>query len=78
MNLEIGDVIQLNDGLDYAIVKKIELNKNSYLYLISTTKPIQTVIAKEKTENDKIVLETITDKDELDYVLFKMSQKTDN
>lgn len=78
MNLEIGDVIQLNDGMDYAIVQKIESNKNIYLYLITTTKPVKTIVAKQKQEEENIILETVSDKEELDYVLYKIGQKVDN
>lgn len=78
MNLEIGDVIQLNDGMDYAVVQKIESNKNIYLYLITTTKPVKTIVAKQKQEEENIILETVSDKEELDYVLYKIGQKVDN
>lgn len=75
MNLEIGDVIELNDGMDYAVIQKILSNKNIYLYLISTSKPVETIIAKQKEDQENIILETVSDKEELDYVLYKISQK---
>ena len=74
MNLELGDVIQLTDGLDYAVVKKVESNKSIYLYLISTTTPLQTIIVKQKNEDNQFILETVNSKEELDYVLYKISQ----
>ena len=74
MNLELGDVIQLSDGVDYAIIQKIESNKIVYLYLLSTTKPLQTIIAKQKNEENEIVLETVNNEQELDYILYKIGQ----
>ncbi len=78
MNLEIGNVIQLSDGLDYAIVQKVVVNRQNYLYMITTSTPVQTVIAKQKEDEKEIVLETVTDKEELDYVLYKIEQAVDN
>ena len=74
MNLELGDVIQLSDGIDYAIIQKIESNKIVYLYLLSTTKPLQTIIVRQKNDEDEIVLESIHNKEELDYILYKIGQ----
>lgn len=77
MNLEIGNVIQLSDGLDYAVVQKIVVNKVNYYYMITTNTPLQTLIVKQKDEKDEIVLETVTDQEELDYVLYRIGQVVD-
>ncbi len=76
MNLEIGDVIALNDGEDYAVIKKVEVNKMIYLYLITTSTPTKTIIAKQMNKDDEIVMETVSDKEELDYILYKISNQT--
>lgn len=75
MNLEIGDVIELNDGEDYAIIKKIEVNKTIYLYLITTSTPTKTIIAKQINKDNEIIIETVSDKEELDYILYKISKQ---
>ena len=74
MKLEVGDVIKLSDGLDYAIIQKLQSNKVVYLYLITTSKPLQTAIVKEKIDDNQIILETVTDEEELDYVLYRIGQ----
>ena len=74
MKLEVGDVIKLSDGLDYAIIQKLQSNKIVYLYLITTSKPLQTAIVKEKIDDNQIILETVTDEEELDYVLYRIGQ----
>ena len=78
MNFEIGDVIELNDGENYAIIKKIEVNKITYLYLITTSTPTKTIIAKQLNKDNEIVMETVSDKEELDYILYKISKQIEN
>lgn len=74
MDLEIGNVIQLSDGLDYAVVQKIVVNKINYFYMITTNAPLQTIIVKQKDVDGEIVLETVVDEEELDYILYRIGQ----
>ena len=47
-----------------------------YLYLITTSTPTKTIIAKQMNKDDEIVMETVSDKEELDYILYKISNQT--
>lgn len=70
--LEKGQIIRLNDNKEYIVVNKLELHNISYVYLITTTKPLEILIATEKVVNGKISLEEVKDNNELDYALSKL------
>lgn len=70
--LEQGQIIKLNDNKEYIVVNKMTLHSISYVYLITTTKPLEILVATEKVVNGKISLEEVKDNNELDYVLSKL------
>lgn len=75
--LEKGQIIKLNDNKEYMVVNVMELHSISYVYLITTTKPIDIVIATQKVVDGKISLQEIKNNEELDYVLSKLVSTTD-
>lgn len=75
--LEKGQIIKLNDNKEYMVVNVMELHSISYVYLITTTKPIDIVIATQKVIDGKISLQEIKNNEELDYVLSKLVSTTD-
>lgn len=67
--LSIGEVVKLSDNKEYVVLNKIQLNSFNYLYLITTSKPIEFLVATEKEIDGKIVLNEVKDNEELDYAL---------
>ncbi len=70
--LEKGKIIKLDDKKEYLVVNRMELHSINYVYLITTTKPLEILIATEKVVDGKISLEEVKDNNELDYVLSKL------
>lgn len=66
-----GDLINLSDGKQYVVVNKMALHNISYVYLMTSSKPVEIVIATEVNKNGEYKLEEIKDNDELDYILSK-------
>lgn len=71
--INIGDLINLNDGKQYIVVNKMTLHNISYVYLMTSSKPVEIVIATEVNKNGEYKLEEIKDNDELDYILSKFA-----
>ena len=70
MKLEIGEIITLDsDGKDYLVVKEVEYNNKNYYYLMSTKKPVEILIVEFKVQDGKEVIETVTNRDELDNIM---------
>ena len=73
MMIEEGQLIKLDNNKEYVIVNKLELHNINYVILMTSSKPLEILIATEKFENGNIVLEEIKDNDELDYVLSRLT-----
>ena len=69
MKLEDGQIITLEDNKDYIVVKKIVCDDLNYIYLMTAEKPIEVVIAKEELINNELILNPITDENELNLVI---------
>ena len=72
--LQIGEIVELDNGKEYVIINKLELHNIKYDFLVSNFKPLEIVIGTEKEVNGLVVIEEIKDNDELEYVLSKFSQ----
>lgn len=64
-----GQTVRLDNGKDYIVLKTIAVHNLKYLYLITVKKPLEILIATEKTVNGKVELNEIKDNNELDYAL---------
>ena len=70
MRLEEGEIITLNDdGKDYVVVKEVEFNNKNYYYLMSAKKPVKILIVEFKVQDGREVIETVTDRDELESII---------
>lgn len=67
--LEVGEIVKLDNNKEYIVVNTITLHNLRYVFLISNFKPLDIVIATEKIKDENIVLDEITNNDELDYIL---------
>ena len=70
--MKSGQIVVLNNNKEYIIVNKMALHNINYLFLMTTSKPLEIVIATEKEENGNVVLNEVKDNNELDYVLSKL------
>lgn len=53
--LEVGDLITLNNNMEYLVMKQIDYNNNKYLYLISKDGISDIMICAYENENLDIV-----------------------
>ncbi len=73
--VEIGEIVTLDDNKEYVVINKINLHNVNYVFLITTSKPLEILIVTEKIVNGEIVLDEIKDNDELEYVLSQFSSQ---
>lgn len=76
--MEKGQIVKLEDNKEYMVVNKISLHGISYLYLMTTTKPIDILVATESVASGKTLLKEVKDNDELDYALSQLVQEKDD
>lgn len=69
MNLEENQIIELEDGKDYIILKKVEYNSYDYIYLMSVEKPIKVLVAKVDNSADELSLEIVNNEEELNNIV---------
>ena len=68
------DVIKLEDGIEYAIVQKIEKNNNTYLYLTNIDDEKDFCIRKLIIQNGEEVLIGLDDDEEFDKALSYLNE----
>lgn len=64
-----GQIVRLDNGKDYIVLKIMSVHNLKYLYLITLKKPLEVLIATEKIVNGKSELNEIKDNNELEYAL---------
>lgn len=67
--LEVGQLVKLDNNKEYIVVNIMDLHSVRYIFLISNSKPLEIVVANEKTKDGNFILEEVKDNTELDYVL---------
>ena len=73
--VEIGEIVTLDDSKEYVVINKINLHNVNYVFLITSSKPLEILIVTEKIVNGEIVLDEIKDNDELEYILSQFSSQ---
>lgn len=73
-----GQLVKLDNDKEYVVVKKEILHSVNYVYLVSNFKPLEIIIAQEKIEDGKLVIQEVSDEKELDYVLSKLTQEAES
>ncbi len=61
MRIEEGQIIELEDNKEYMVLKKIEYNNETYVYLVTSSKPIEVLFRKEQINDNELILEPIDD-----------------
>ena len=75
--LELGEIVNLSDDKEYIVANILNLHTSRYVFLVTSSKPLELVVAKEKIEGENIVLEEVEDNSELDYVLSNIANSKD-
>ena len=75
--LELGEIVNLSDDKEYIVANILNLHTSRYVFLVTSSKPLELVVAKEKIEGENIVLEEVKDNSELDYVLSNIANSKD-
>ncbi len=75
--LELGEIVNLSDDKEYIVANILNLHTSRYVFLVTNSKPLELVVAKEKIEGENIVLEEVKDNSELDYVLSNIANSKD-
>lgn len=65
MKLIDGEIIELDDNKEYIVLKQINHNNINYVYLMTNSKPIEVMFAKQMDDE----LELIIDDKELKEVM---------
>ena len=69
MKLEDGQIVTLDNNKDYIIVKQVEFESETYMYLITAKKPIEVMIVKAQYINDKTILSIVDSEEELEKII---------
>ncbi len=67
--IQEGDIVKLDNNKEYIVVSRMQLHNINYIFFMTSSKPLEVLIATEKMKDGKIFFEEIKDNDELDYVL---------
>lgn len=67
--IRVGEIITLDNSIEYAVLEKKELNGESYYILMTTSKPVKVDICTVE-ENDEITI--VEDPELTKSILLKM------
>lgn len=73
--IQVGELVTLNNDKEYIVINRLNLHATNYVYLMTTTRPLEIIIATQTIENGCIVLKEVKDNEELDYVLGQITLK---
>lgn len=75
--LKFGETAILENGKEYVCFYTLEENEVSYVYLVTNSKPLEVIFAKQTLIDGELQLEVVTNK-ELKQYLFKALPKIDD
>lgn len=67
--LQFGETAVLEDGKEYVCFCELEDNGNSYVYLVTASKPVEVCFARQRLENGNLELDLISDQNEKERLL---------
>ncbi len=73
--LQFGETAVLEDGKEYVCFCELEDNGNSYVYLVTASKPVEVCFAKQRLENDNLVLDLVSNQNEKEHLLALFQEK---
>lgn len=75
--LEFGEVVVLENGKEYIVFSKANVDGVDYVYLMSNFKPLDIMFAKQIIDGDELKLDIVSNKEEKEKLL-KMFQEQSN
>lgn len=67
--LKVGQLLKLNDNKLYLVLNVLSCHNINYIFLINYDNKKKVILAQQNIIDDKISLDIIKDKHEIDYVL---------
>ena len=61
MRIEEGQLVTLDDNKEYMVLKALEYNNTRYIYLMTSSKPIEVSFVKEEIIDNDLTLVPISD-----------------
>lgn len=61
MRIEEGQLITLDDNKEYMVLKILDYNNTRYIYLMTSSKPIEVSFVKEEIVDNELTLVPISD-----------------
>lgn len=68
MRIEEGQLVTLDDNKEYMVLKILEHANIRYVYLMTSSKPIEVLFMKEEIINNDLTLIPVTDKELVDII----------
>lgn len=63
MRIEEGQLVTLDDNKEYMVLKALEYNNTRYIYLMTSSKPIEVLFMKEEMVDNDLTLVPVTDEE---------------
>lgn len=76
--LEIGEIVYLDDNLEYVVSSITKKDNNEYAFLTTIDGPYKIKFVKEKLENNNLILEPVTKKEEKQELLILFKKEIEN
>ncbi len=76
--LEIGEIVYLDDNLEYVVSSIAKKDNNVYAFLTTIDEPYKIKFVKEKLENNNLILEPVTKKEEKQELLILFKKEIGN
>ena len=73
--LEFGETAVLENNKEYVVFGQLEENEKDYVYLVTTSKPLEVRFASQEVVDGELMLKMVEDQEEKEHLLQKF-QKT--
>ncbi len=73
--LQFGETAVLEDGKEYVCFCELEDGGNSYVYLVTSSKPVEVCFARQRLENGVLELDLIAEQREKERLLSLFQEK---
>lgn len=57
MKINDGQIITLDDKKDYIVLKQVVYNNTNYIYLITTSKPVEVMFVRQDADELNLVVD---------------------
>jgi hypothetical protein len=76
--IEKGDKVTFVDSKEYKVIDIIYYNNEKYIYMVRGVDEFEFMLGKEIKTPDRVMIETVTDKDELVSVMTEILRNYNN